>query len=229
MPSESLRVRVEKLDNQRAKDEEQTPDSVWNSATEKAWRAAFPPKGSDESHLDKKLGAIGKLKLKTGHTSCVDTNHPGEERVMAPMNSDILVAGKEIYSQNAAQIVATAGNIANAIDFKSIEDNVRSFAESSTILMKALDEVAKLHPFIGGESIPAISPSNQLIQVVAVLAFKAVVTLELKRRANDKKVIALQLQMQDMMSILLQYVPDTSLWHEVLTFDNTKIASRLRP
>ncbi|KZP06008.1 hypothetical protein FIBSPDRAFT_765073, partial [Athelia psychrophila] len=39
---------------------------------------------------------------------------------------------------------------------------------------------------------------------VAVLAFKAVVTLELKRRDNDKKVIALHLQMQDMMTTLLQ-------------------------
>jgi hypothetical protein len=41
-------------------------------------------------------------------------------------------------------------------------------------------------------------------RAVAVLAFKAVVTLELKRRDNDNKVIALQLQMQEMMSALLQ-------------------------
>jgi hypothetical protein len=29
---------------------------------------------------------------------------------------------------------------------------VRGFAESSRVLMKVLDEVAKIHPFIGGES-----------------------------------------------------------------------------
>jgi hypothetical protein len=42
--------------------------------------------------------------------------------------------------------------------------------------------------------------------LVAVLAFKAVVTLELKRRDNDQKIIALQVKMQDMMSILVQFV-----------------------
>ncbi|EGO19294.1 hypothetical protein SERLADRAFT_358650, partial [Serpula lacrymans var. lacrymans S7.9] len=54
--------------------------------------------------------------------------------------------------------------------------------------MKMLDEVSKVHPFVA----------------VAVLAFKAVVTLELKRRDNDKKVIALKMGMKDMMVILLQ-------------------------
>jgi hypothetical protein len=39
---------------------------------------------------------------------------------------------------------------------------------------------------------------------VAVLAFKGVISLELKRRDNDQKVIALKLQMQDMMAVLLQ-------------------------
>jgi hypothetical protein len=40
--------------------------------------------------------------------------------------------------------------------------------------------------------------------IVVVLAFKAVVTLELKRRDNDKKVIALKMEMADMMSIFLE-------------------------
>jgi hypothetical protein len=34
------------------------------------------------------------------------------------------------------------------------------------------------------------------------MAFKAIVNLELKRRDNDRKVIALMLQMQNMMSVL---------------------------
>lgn len=37
-----------------------------------------------------------------------------------------------------------------------------------------------------------------------MLAFKAVVTLELKRRDNDKKVVALKMEMADMMSVLLE-------------------------
>ena len=37
----------------------------------------------------------------------------------------------------------------------------------------------------------------------AVLAFKTVYTLELKRRDNDKKIIALYVEMKDMMGALL--------------------------
>lgn len=39
--------------------------------------------------------------------------------------------------------------------------------------------------------------------VVAVLAFKTVYTLELKRRENDKKIVALYVEMKDMMGALL--------------------------
>jgi hypothetical protein len=45
--------------------------------------------------------------------------------------------------------------------------------------------------------------SNDL-HSVAVLAFKAIVMLELKRRENDQKVIALKMQIQDTMEVLLQ-------------------------
>lgn len=57
--------------------------------------------------------------------------------------------------------------------------------------MKVLDEVARIHPFIQGES-----PLKRLLRdnmdnrwlfvcAVTVLAFKAVYTLEMKRRKND--------------------------------------------
>lgn len=36
------------------------------------------------------------------------------------------------------------------------------------------------------------------------MAFKAVYTLELKRRENEKKIIALYVEMKDMMGVLLQ-------------------------
>ncbi|GBE85444.1 hypothetical protein SCP_0706310 [Sparassis crispa] len=71
---------------------------------------------------------------------------------------------------------------------QSIEDGITSFLDGMPVLMKALDEVTKLHPFIG----------------VAVLAFKAVYTLETKRRANDKKIIALYVEMKDMIAVLIQ-------------------------
>ncbi|KAI0063522.1 hypothetical protein BV25DRAFT_381883 [Artomyces pyxidatus] len=71
---------------------------------------------------------------------------------------------------------------------KVVEDRIDNFFDGLPVFMNALDAVANLHPFIG----------------VVVLAFKAVVKLEEKRRDNEKKVIALYVEMQDMMSVLLQ-------------------------
>jgi hypothetical protein len=46
---------------------------------------------------------------------------------------------------------------------------------------------------------------------VAVLAFKAVYTLEAKRRDNDKKIISLYVEMRDMMAVLIQYFVSSPL------------------
>ncbi|KAI0665852.1 hypothetical protein C8Q78DRAFT_1083428 [Trametes maxima] len=70
--------------------------------------------------------------------------------------------------------------------FSLIKDEVINFADTSRALMTVLDEVAKLHPFIQ----------------VAVSLFKTALTLELTRRENDEKVIALNATMCDMMSVL---------------------------
>ncbi|KAJ6511394.1 hypothetical protein C8R47DRAFT_732752 [Mycena vitilis] len=71
---------------------------------------------------------------------------------------------------------------------EAIEKGLNSFMEGMPVLMNALDEVAKLHPFIG----------------VAVMAFKAVWALEQKRRANDKMILTLHMEMKDMMAVLTQ-------------------------
>ncbi|KAF7981046.1 hypothetical protein HWV62_35502 [Athelia sp. TMB] len=79
--------------------------------------------------------------------------------------------------------VKEAADYLNAVNFDmdAFEDDIRGFSESSKVLMSLLGDVAKIHPAVG-----------------------AVLSLELKRRDNDKKVVALHLQMQDMMSTLLQ-------------------------
>ncbi|KAI0360921.1 hypothetical protein OH77DRAFT_1418971 [Trametes cingulata] len=71
---------------------------------------------------------------------------------------------------------------------KKVREGINSLAESIPGLLKALDEVAKIHPFIQ----------------VAVGAFKVVVELDLKRRDNDKKINVLFLEMKDMMEVLLE-------------------------
>ncbi|KAI1783152.1 hypothetical protein LXA43DRAFT_1187180 [Ganoderma leucocontextum] len=69
-----------------------------------------------------------------------------------------------------------------------VKDGINKLVESLPGLLKALDEVAKLHPFIG----------------IAVGAFRVVVELDVKRRDNDKKIGMLFVEMRDMMEALLQ-------------------------
>ncbi|KAJ7093996.1 hypothetical protein B0H15DRAFT_905027 [Mycena belliarum] len=71
---------------------------------------------------------------------------------------------------------------------EAIEKGINTFMEGMPVLINALDEVAKLHPFIG----------------VAVMAFKAVWALEQKRRDNDRKILALHMEMKEMMGVLTQ-------------------------
>ncbi|KAG8806128.1 hypothetical protein FRC19_007457 [Serendipita sp. 401] len=89
--------------------------------------------------------------------------------------------------KNATTVQEVVSTAAAVINVKSIEDGIKSFAESSKVIMNALDSVSQIHPVIS----------------VVVLAFKAVITLELKRRSNDQKVIAIKLKMKDMVSVLL--------------------------
>ncbi|KAJ7508959.1 hypothetical protein B0H11DRAFT_1360059 [Mycena galericulata] len=64
---------------------------------------------------------------------------------------------------------------------------ISKFAENSAVIMKGLDAVKGLHPFVG----------------IVVFAFQAAIELELTRRDNDKKVLALKTDMMNMMEILL--------------------------
>ncbi|KAA1470668.1 hypothetical protein DENSPDRAFT_798038 [Dentipellis sp. KUC8613] len=86
-----------------------------------------------------------------------------------------LAAANTVVQNNAAAIVSV------------LKLEASDFIQTSQILVSALDEVAKLHPFIS----------------VAVLVFKTAVNLVIKRRENDGKVLALNVQMRDMMSTLL--------------------------
>ncbi|GJE85201.1 hypothetical protein PsYK624_012790 [Phanerochaete sordida] len=61
-----------------------------------------------------------------------------------------------------------------------------NFKTNCDILMKTLDAVAKVHPFV----------------TVAVLAFKTAVTFEMTRRQNDKRIVALHVSMLDLMAVI---------------------------
>lgn len=77
---------------------------------------------------------------------------------------------------------------------QTIQAGVNTFMQVVPSLMTSLDEVAKIHPFISGVSrfrwVRGTRDDNGS-RAVAVLAFKAVYTLETKRRENDQRVLAL--------------------------------------
>ncbi|KAI0629070.1 hypothetical protein C8Q77DRAFT_1161714 [Trametes polyzona] len=91
--------------------------------------------------------------------------------------------------QGFVDTVNTAGQATDSSDGLSILiDGVKTLVESLPPLVRALDTIAQIHPFLA----------------VAVGAFKVVVELEAKRRDNDKKVNLLFLEMRNMMAALLQ-------------------------
>ncbi|KAI0737618.1 hypothetical protein C8Q80DRAFT_1212220 [Daedaleopsis nitida] len=71
---------------------------------------------------------------------------------------------------------------------QGISNNTTTFFDKTPALLKTLEKVGEIHPFAA----------------VAVLAFKAVYELELKRRENDKKILAVYGEMRDMMGALSQ-------------------------
>ncbi|KAG9021033.1 hypothetical protein FS842_006848 [Serendipita sp. 407] len=105
-----------------------------------------------------------------------------------PNNSTYYATASAFVGANSTAVQEVVSTAAAAINVKAIEDGIKSFAESSKVIMNALDSVSQIHPVVS----------------VVVLAFKAVITLELKRRSNDQKVIAIKLKMKDMVSVLLE-------------------------
>ncbi|KAI0827868.1 hypothetical protein BC628DRAFT_1409435 [Trametes gibbosa] len=116
--------------------------------------------------------------------SLVDAQHAldGAMRLGRPSRAGELEKG-------AVDAINAAGKANESSDGMGILlDGVHSLVESLPPLVRALDTVAQIHPFLA----------------IAVGAFKVVVELEAKRRDNDKKVNLLFLEMRNMMGALLQ-------------------------
>lgn len=72
-----------------------------------------------------------------------------DDSLLAPSGNPYYTLSQTWVSTNGSTLSSDISQIA---DVKKLEDNVRGFAESSQVLMKVLDEVAKVHPFIGSMS-----------------------------------------------------------------------------
>ncbi|KAF8149382.1 hypothetical protein B0H34DRAFT_785385 [Crassisporium funariophilum] len=95
----------------------------------------------------------------------------------------------QFYESNADLLTSRSRDLNNGLaDSKSIEDSLNGFAEAAGVVAKGLHALGQLHPFIG----------------VAVGAFVLVITLDLSRRDNDRKVLAVKIQMQDLMTVFFE-------------------------
>lgn len=86
-----------------------------------------------------------------------------------------------------------------------VERDIDVFKDTCDVLVAALDEAGKVHPFVLGESLVLsclISSLTRRYATAAVVAFKAALSLEVARRDNDRKILALYVRMKDMMSTL---------------------------
>jgi hypothetical protein len=73
-----------------------------------------------------------------------------EDKVIAASSKATALSG--FYAAHGAQIGGALQTIIDNTDLKTVENTVKGFAESSQVLMKALDAVQTIHPFIGGAS-----------------------------------------------------------------------------
>ena len=127
-------------------------------------RSADSPVRSSNAHLQK-----SHLLVSTGISSC--SEQIGQTRSVACQYADfqliILVlddiaidassstsftTAQGFYQNNSNTFNSSANAVAASLDFPAVENQIRGFAESSRVLMKILDEVQTIHPFIGGMS-----------------------------------------------------------------------------
>ncbi|KAG6906642.1 hypothetical protein DXG01_012817 [Tephrocybe rancida] len=131
--------------------------------------------------------SVTKVGQKIGHQQTRITKNKGEATLDDPV--------PEVRTPTIRQVgtfgpgpSSKPGTKGASIYHQTFENAIESFAESAQLGLDVLTEIASIHPFIAAP----------------VMAFKLVVILDLKRRENNAKVLAVKVQMQSMMSILFQ-------------------------
>ena len=72
--------------------------------------------------------------------------------MLKPTESPLLTTGSSFYNRNEGALKSSAPLVGDAIDVNTIENGIKTFAESSKVLMKALDAISEVHPFIAGDN-----------------------------------------------------------------------------
>ena len=111
----------------------------------------------------------------------------------------------------AQDLISPLKSAVESDGMKMVREGFNTFVDSLPGMLKALHEVAQIHPFIGGTSFTSAcgnvltsSPCHVSFGTVAVGVFRVVVELDARRRDNDRKILVIFSEMRDMMAALLQ-------------------------
>ncbi|GJJ07003.1 hypothetical protein Clacol_001201 [Clathrus columnatus] len=118
---------------------------------------------------------------------------------------------EETFQQKGDEYKPVVTALQRTVTIQSLEEGIDRYLDGSSALMKALDEVGKIHPIASGDMDKYVS---------------AVWSLEMTRRDNDKRVVAVFVEMRDMMQALLQLRDIKDV--DVVAPDGTIMAARLQ-
>jgi hypothetical protein len=117
-----------------------------------------------------------------------------------------LVLGDHALAVSGSEAVTMIQDIAGSTAFGLVKERVSHFAENSELLVRALDEIGNVHPFIKRMSLlpssSSLLTSADVYCLVAVTVFRAAIALEVDRRGNDQKLTMLHVAMCDMMEVM---------------------------
>ncbi|KAJ3559705.1 hypothetical protein NP233_g11198 [Leucocoprinus birnbaumii] len=146
----------------------------------------MPPPSNRRSFRDSVLVDAYRVTNREPNIGRAETKYDNAAATAAT-HSETITSVNQYYSANRNMLNAAAKGFAS-LEPKVIENAISKFNETVKIVINGLDALAQVHPFIK----------------VAVVPFKLVITLDMKRRESNQKVIALRVQMQDMMCVLFQ-------------------------
>jgi hypothetical protein len=114
-----------------------------------------------------------------------------------------LVLGDHALAVSGSEAVTVIQDLTGSTAFGLVKERVSHFAENSDLLVRALEEAGKVHPFIQRmSSLPSLLSSADVYCLVAVAVFRAAIALEVARRGNDQKLTTLHVAMCDMMEVM---------------------------
>ncbi|KAM5543336.1 hypothetical protein V8D89_003210 [Ganoderma adspersum] len=167
-----------------------TPESEASASTLSS-TTATPPDDVETHVKDEDLGATDEI---AGAFQAVRGAEPAVEKYDGSKRRKVLDKTGEV-SASALEKVESAKSVIELVKpaydsdaMQPVKDGINKLVDSLPGLLKALNDVAQIHPFIA----------------IAVGAFRVVVELDVKRRDNDKKIGMLFVEMRDMMEALLQ-------------------------